>query len=246
MVQVATRRIEREQQSREANRRAILDAALKLFVEEGFPQVSLRKIASRAEYSPAAIYAYFPSKDEIFFALAEEGFRLLGATEVCSATSDDPLADVKATMWRLYQFSREYPEYFALVFLDRSVPRIGREYERFAFIAEMKDRIHAQVQRCIDLGQLPASVSAGVALRLLSASVLGLAALRLSNRLSPGEDADALVLDAIDTTVAGLQAGAAHRAFVPGSPCCGPSAATGAGEPERHDGPHGDVAAFTE
>ena len=39
--------------------------------------VSIRKIAERIEYSPAAIYSYFPSKDDIFFALAEEGFRLL-------------------------------------------------------------------------------------------------------------------------------------------------------------------------
>jgi AcrR family transcriptional regulator len=37
----------------------------------------MRKIAERIEYSPAAIYSYFTSKDEIFFALAEEGYRLL-------------------------------------------------------------------------------------------------------------------------------------------------------------------------
>ena len=37
----------------------------------------MRKIAERIEYSPAALYGYFPSKDDIFFALAEEGFRLL-------------------------------------------------------------------------------------------------------------------------------------------------------------------------
>ena len=68
---------ERQERDREAVRRAILDAARELFVSEGYQNVSIRKIAERIEYSPAAIYGYFPSKDDIFFALAEEGFRLL-------------------------------------------------------------------------------------------------------------------------------------------------------------------------
>ena len=68
---------ERQERGREAVRRAILDAARDLFVREGFEQVSIRKIAELVEYSPAAIYGYFPSKDDIFFALAEEGFRLM-------------------------------------------------------------------------------------------------------------------------------------------------------------------------
>ena len=68
---------ERQERDREAVRRAILDAARDLFVRDGFEHVSIRKIAELIEYSPAAIYGYFPSKDDIFFALAEEGFRLL-------------------------------------------------------------------------------------------------------------------------------------------------------------------------
>ena len=68
---------ERQERDREAVRRSILDAARELFVSEGYQNVSIRKVAERIEYSPAAIYSYFPSKDDIFFALAEDG---------CSAT----------------------------------------------------------------------------------------------------------------------------------------------------------------
>ncbi len=68
---------ERQEREREAVARGILDAATDLFVAEGYHNVSIRKIAERIEYSPAAIYSYFPSKDDIFFALAEEGFRIL-------------------------------------------------------------------------------------------------------------------------------------------------------------------------
>jgi AcrR family transcriptional regulator len=69
------------ERDREAVSRAILDAARELFVTEGYQTVSIRKIAERIEYSPAAIYGYFPSKDDIFFALAEEGFHLLNGPD---------------------------------------------------------------------------------------------------------------------------------------------------------------------
>ena len=68
---------ERQDRERHAVRESILDAARELFTTEGYRNVSIRKIADRIEYSPAAIYSYFASKDDIYFALAEEGFRLL-------------------------------------------------------------------------------------------------------------------------------------------------------------------------
>ena len=75
---------ERQQQEREAISRAILDAARTLFVAEGYQNVSIRKIAERIGYSPAAIYSYFDSKDDIFLALAEEGFHMLFESGVCA------------------------------------------------------------------------------------------------------------------------------------------------------------------
>src|SRR3954452_2065625 len=108
---------ERHERDREAVRRAILDAARELFTAEGFQNVSIRKIAERIEYSPAAIYSYFPSKDDIFFALAEEGFRLLFEFGGPSPASDDPLAEIRWMFWQYFEFSKAHPEYFALMFL---------------------------------------------------------------------------------------------------------------------------------
>src|SRR2546426_11617054 len=97
---------ERHERDREAVRRAILDAARELFVTEGYQNVSIRKIAERIEYSPAAIYGYFPSKDDIFFALAEEGFRLLGDPGDLVGQerlrSLAPLERLRANFWRIY------------------------------------------------------------------------------------------------------------------------------------------------
>jgi membrane fusion protein (multidrug efflux system) len=216
------RREERLQHARELTRRAILDAALELFIADGYAQVSIRNIAAKVDYSPGAIYSYFASKDEIFFALAEEGFRAIGERQFAGAPSGDPLEDVRSVAWRLYEFSKEQPQYFALVFLDRHVPRVSKEYERFAFISEMRSRALARVERCIEDGIFPPTTYAEVALRLLFAPIMGIAALRLSNRLQPEVDADALVRDAIETTLAGIRAGAPRHA-VPSAQCAMPA-----------------------
>src|SRR5687768_1881971 len=177
-------------EARASTRRAILDAALDLFITLGYGQVSIRNIAARVEYSPGAIYGYFESKDDIFYALAEEGLRDLGARELADSPSADPVEDVRASAWRLYEFSKEQPQYFALVFLDRHVPRVSKEYERFAFISEMKSRALARVERCIAQGLFPDTTHAEVALRLLWAPIVGFAALRLSHRIPEGVEID--------------------------------------------------------
>ena len=113
--------------------------------------------------------------------------------------------------WRLYEFSREHPQYFALMFVDRSVPRISREYERFAFAREMKERLIAEIQRCIDAKRVPPAVNAGGRVPVADhgpARRGGDAAVPAS---PPGEDADDIAADILDVTLAGLQTGVALR-----------------------------------
>jgi AcrR family transcriptional regulator len=200
---------ERHEREREAVARAILDAARDLFVAEGYQNVSIRKIAEKIEYSPAAIYSYFPSKDDIFLALAEEGFRMLfapgGEMEIA-----DPIAKIRAGFWRLYTFSKEHPEHFALMFLDRSVPPISKDWQRFGFVKEMKGLMSAHIQKVIDQGLLPPDTKADAMFRILAAAIHGVAVMRLCGRLNPNDDADALARDTLEAALTGLRAGIAH------------------------------------
>jgi len=212
---------ERQEREREAVARAILDAARELFVTHGYHQVSIRKIADRIEYSPAAIYSYFPSKDDIFFALAEEGFRLLFSygRDVEVQASAQPADVLREMFWRYYQFSKDHPEYFALMFLDRTVPKIRDNWERFGFIGELKHDTRARIAHAIAAGAVPAATSPHAVFRLLLTAAHGAAALRLCDRLAPGEDADALARATIDAVVLGLQAGAGRDLPEPPQPC---------------------------
>ena len=200
---------ERQEREREAVARAILDAARDLFVAEGYQHVSIRKIAERIEYSPAAIYSYFPSKDDIFFALAEEGFHLLFSSGGQKDTEGvvDGLEGLRGAFWHLYLFSRSHPEYFALMFVDRSVPRISQNWERFAFVGAMKEHLAGLIRKAVDAGHLPKGTDPHAVFRILTAAVVGAAVMQICNRLAPGEDADALARDTLEATLRGLRAG---------------------------------------
>jgi AcrR family transcriptional regulator len=199
---------ERQGREREAVSRAILDAARELFVTVGYQEVSIRKIADRIEYSPAAIYGYFESKDDIFFALAEEGFRLLASFGGEPPVSSDPLDEIRWMFWQYYEFSKVHPEYFALMFLDRSVPRISSNWERFEFVGDLKNQMAVRIQRAIDAGAFPRGMSPIAVFRVLLTATHGAAALRLCERLAARENADALARSTLEAALQGLRAGA--------------------------------------
>jgi AcrR family transcriptional regulator len=211
---------ERHDRERQAVQQAILDAARDLFVTEGYRNVSIRKIAERIEYSPAAIYSYFPSKDDIFFALAEEGFRRLDATVRGVVGDADPLAEMRACWWAYYQFSKDHREFFELMFVDRSVPQITEQWTGLAFVHQMLEFAAARIQRCTEAGIFHPDTDPQVAMHLVWGALTGPAVIGSGCRLAPGEDPDALARDILEVVIAGLKAGAATTF----KPCTPPAA----------------------
>src|SRR5215217_9712840 len=62
--------MQKEKQTKgEVTRLAIEDAAIRLFLEQGYHATSMRQIADRAELALGGIYNHFSSKDEIFEAI---------------------------------------------------------------------------------------------------------------------------------------------------------------------------------
>lgn len=199
---------ERHERERVAVRDAILAAARELFVAEGYRNVSMRKIADRIEYSPAAIYGYFDSKDEIFFSLAEEGYRRLAErVGAVLAGIDDPLDALRRALWAFYLFGKENPEYFELMFLDRSVPSLAHDIERFEFFQHVTARGEAAIRSLIDRGVFRRGLDPAAALHVLWAALIGPASLALAERLGPGENPDALARDILESVLAGFRAG---------------------------------------
>ena len=53
-------------EERETRKNLIIDAAMDLFAQKDFHNIGMRDIAKRAGISAAAIYRYFPSRDDVF------------------------------------------------------------------------------------------------------------------------------------------------------------------------------------
>ena len=80
---------ERRARHHAAIEQLILERAEELLLRSGTDGVSLRAVAERIEYSPAAIYGYFSTKDHLLAALAAHGFRQLnGGLTRASEASD--------------------------------------------------------------------------------------------------------------------------------------------------------------
>jgi AcrR family transcriptional regulator len=111
---------ERKEKQKAGIRKMILDASMKLFVEEGFENVSIRKIADLIEYSPTTVYLYFKDKNEILFNLHELGFQKM-------AEYNTSLWDIKNPLLRLHKMGENYirfglsnPEFYDLMFIQRA------------------------------------------------------------------------------------------------------------------------------
>ena len=90
-------------------REEILVAARELMLEVGPEAVSLRQVARRADFSPAALYTYFSSRDELVAALFAESFERLDAY-LRRVPTDLPLPKRVVELGMAYmEFGRDNP-----------------------------------------------------------------------------------------------------------------------------------------
>lgn len=112
----ARRRAERKADTR----RAILEAATALFLEQGFEKFSLRQVAEAIGYSATTIYLYFNDKDDLLFHVAMEGFKRFGESlQAGYAGADDPLGRLKAIGKAYVEFGLANPVNYRLMFMQR-------------------------------------------------------------------------------------------------------------------------------
>lgn len=116
----ATAAERRRERMREETRQAILDAGRAMVEAEGIDGFSLRGVARAVGYSPAAIYEYFGSKEDLIGCLYFEGRggltdRMVAVLE--SMPDGQPAIETLRGFGHAYrQAAQEHPELYRLIF----------------------------------------------------------------------------------------------------------------------------------
>ncbi len=109
----------RNLQTKEQIRASIIDAALKLFLNNGYEHVSMRKIADVIQYTPTTIYHHFQNKEDLLQELFHIGFAKFNRSlrivfyETLDQTGEQRLT---AMLLAYIEFSMDEPQHHQLIF----------------------------------------------------------------------------------------------------------------------------------
>jgi len=96
----------------------ILAAARALFLEDGFENVSTRKIAERVGISQTALFSYYKTKEEIFARLIRDAFKELDvALADVDRTASDPRNWLRRAIAGYIAFGLRHPDEYRLAFM---------------------------------------------------------------------------------------------------------------------------------
>lgn len=111
----------------EAMKQAILDAAIKIEMEEGPDKVTVRKIGDMIGYSTGVIYYHFKDKQDIVKAidqkLDEEAFNTVKA---CIDFNLSERESIKNICVSIYRMSKYHPEDYKRLFTNRRIHSSGK------------------------------------------------------------------------------------------------------------------------
>jgi AcrR family transcriptional regulator len=176
---------------RHERRRQLLDAALEVFVSQGYHAAAMDEIADRAGVSKPVLYQHFPSKLELYLALLDQSVdELLQTVRDALSSTEDNRQRVAATFSAYFEYVESEGQAFRLVFESD----LSNE-------AAVRDRLERGQQACAAMISPMVRQDAGLdadEAHLLSVAMVGLAQVTarywLSTRDSiPREAAEQLV-----------------------------------------------------
>jgi AcrR family transcriptional regulator len=117
-----------------ATDKAILDAALDAFSENGFAGTSVRDVARRLEVSHNLLPQRFGTKERLWYAAVDHGFATFGeASRVAPEPGEDELAFLRRLIVRFVEAMAERPALPRIINQEatRPGPRLDHIYEHY-------------------------------------------------------------------------------------------------------------------
>jgi len=191
----------RREQTKAANRAAILAAAREVFGQLGYGAASVRDIIRGTGLAAGTFYNYFPDKESIFRAVLEDaGMEARGRVRAARQAARDPRTFVEGSYRAYFEWIVEDPSTVAL--LARNAGAIRTEFDDLVTplgVAELEEDLRAGVAA----GLLPADFDVEYGAHSMVAVGLTLGE-RLIERDPP--DVDGATAFATELFLAGLRA----------------------------------------
>jgi AcrR family transcriptional regulator len=174
--------IERKEREKQEMKNLILEAASRLFQEQGYEKTSIRNIAERIEYSPATIYLYYKDKDELFYGVHEKGFELLFEEMKPLMNIADPLERLRKMGDTYVRFAFEHPDYYDLMFIvSAPIENLHKHNEEWDCGLQNFCLLRDTVAECLEK-QLIKPVEPDIAAMSIFSFVHGMVSLSIRNR----------------------------------------------------------------
>jgi AcrR family transcriptional regulator len=168
----------KRERSKAANRAAIIEAAREVFAETGYGAASIRDIVRHTELASGTFYNYFPDKEAVLRAMAEEESGGLRARVREGRLSATTIEDFVAGGFRGYfSYVAQNRSYFELT--RRNAGTIRSLLDE-PFLGAGVDELQEDLAAAIDAGRLPRTD-----VEYLTAAMVGVAfelALRMVER----------------------------------------------------------------
>jgi AcrR family transcriptional regulator len=201
--------------NRLATRERISDAATRLFMEEGFDNVTVDEIAEAANVGRMTVFNHFPRKEDMFFDRDEEIRETLQETLRQHDPLVSPIEALRLLAHRLVEEESPYVDFSALS--QRFVETIERSENLKARARAIRDEIaqFVAVEMAQSAGQEPADPAAQLAANLLLATwmVAHIQAHRTFRQSRDTEKANAAFLATVDQGTIGLRAAMAGTPY---------------------------------
>lgn len=168
-----------------AFREKATDAAMELFVRDGYDGFSLRALAKALGCSHATPYRYFEGKAELFASVRAEGFRRFGAhLRARLEESADPLERIHILADAYFEFATTQSAAFNVIF------EMNQSSDEFPFVqeagADSWAALHEVVRDAVDAGILAGDVE--LLAHTMWAGVHGVATLHVAGKLRMGHE----------------------------------------------------------
>ena len=200
---------ERKERERDAVKDLILSAAREIFLAEGYENTSIRKIATKIEYSPGIIYNHFKDKNDLLLALHDKAFECkIEALFLSVQNMPNPLERLKATGRGYIQYGIDNPQDYELMFiLSCTMEALAVKEEFWQDGAMAINMLKQNIVECMDAGYFRKDINPDQISLILWSQVHGLVSLHNKERLNiyAMEDQKAFMFRSYDVFLSMIQ-----------------------------------------